>query len=84
MMFKRSFVAAIAVAVLFAMALPVFGGGTAQAHQGGHGGGCAGFGQFVSKTLAGPDFGAFHRIFAPSAPQVNSDMVDAQGHSLCD
>ena len=83
-MFKRSFVTAFAVAVLFAMALPVFGGGTAQAHEEGHPDGCAGFGELVSGMLAGPGFGEFLSEFAPSAPQAVSGMVDLEGHSACD
>lgn len=75
-------VAALALAVT--LVVSVLGAGTAQAHAGGHKGGCAGFGELVSSVLAGPEFGAFLHEFAPSGPGVVAEMVDQQGHTFCD
>ena len=52
--------------------------GTAQAHDGGHAGGCKGFGEgLVAGFLTGPEFGQFQRAAAPSGPGEVSAMVDS-------
>ena len=81
---KRIVVLAVALALLVSTTLSMFGGGTARAHEGGHPGGCSGFGELVSSVLAGPSFGAFLSEFAPSAPMAVSGMVDGGGHAFCD
>ena len=63
--------------------LLMLGGSNVQAHQGGHPDGCEEFGDLAS-SLAGPDFGQFHREFSSNAPGANADMVENDGHVLCD
>jgi len=72
------------VAMLVTISLIMPNGSTVQAHESGHPGGCKGFGGLVSDVLAGPEFGQFHREFTPGNPKFNADMVNENGHALCD
>ena len=80
---KRVVLSIIAAGLLAVTAMLTFGGSSVQAHGGGHSDGCKGFGELVSTQLAGPDFGQFHRLFSPSDPGVNADMVQNDGHAFC-
>ena len=75
---------ALALAMMVGAALAFAPSGTVMAHDGGHTGGCKGFGEgLVAGVLAGPDFGQFQRVSAPSEPGEVSAMVDSGGHSFC-
>ena len=80
---KRIMKLIVAAAVLAATILLTFCGSNVQAHKGGHPNGCEEFGELAS-DLAGPGFGQFHREFSPSGPGANADMVDNDGHVLCE
>ena len=80
---KRVVLPIIAAGLLVVTTMLTLGGSSVQAHGGGHQGGCKGFGELVSTQLAGPEFGQFHRLFSPSAPGANADMVKNDGHALC-
>ena len=73
----------VAAVILAATVLLTLGGSNVQAHNGGHRDGCEEFGELAS-GLAGPEFGQFHRELSPSDPGANADMVDNNGHVLCD
>ena len=73
----------VAGVILAATILPTLSGSEVQAHEGGHPDGCEEFGELAS-DLAGPEFGQFHREFSPGGPGANADMVENDGHVLCD
>ncbi len=73
----------VAAVILAATILLTNGARNVQAHNGGHPDGCEEFGELAS-DLAGPEFGQFHREVSPSDPGANADMVDNNGHVLCD
>ena len=83
MLKKRVMKLIVATAILAATILLTVGGSNVQAHDGGHPNGCEEFGELAS-GLASPEFGQFHRAFSPSASRANADMVDTDGHVLCD